>query len=143
MRPISIFSCKGQRTTPLLSFGLVGKRGNKLQPFLPLPTVGSINTPRHSVLMGSGGACWDFVPDSAVGMLDLACCSPGSDLSADTCDLNVNLQHCVPRSGRPRERAGYPYLRSLSLPPASHTPANVPHGLSVPLQGTLGLPPML
>lgn len=105
----------------MLSFGLVGKRGNKLQPFLPLPTVGSINTPPHSVLMGSGGACWDFVPDSAVGMLDLACCSSGSDLSADTCDLDVSLQHCVPRSGRPRKEQGI----HISGPLACHLPATL------------------
>lgn len=46
--------------------------------FCLLPTVGSINIPPHSVLMGSGGACWDVGHDSAVGTLDLACSSSGS-----------------------------------------------------------------
>lgn len=63
------------------------------------------------------------------------------DLSADTCDLESSAL-CAQVWETP-ERAGYPYLRSLSLPPAGHTLASVPHGLSVPLQGTLGLPPML
>lgn len=47
-------------------------------PFCLVSTVGSINTPPHSVLMGSGGVCWDIGPDSTVGTLDLACCSSGS-----------------------------------------------------------------
>lgn len=84
---------------------------------------------------------WDIGHDSAVGMLGLAWFH--LDLSADICGLAVSFQHCVPISGRPWGKTGYPCLQSLSLPPAGHTLASAPHGFSVPLQGTYGLPPML
>lgn len=100
----------------MLSFGLVGKRGHKLQPFLPLPTVGSINIPPHSVLMGHAGTLsptlqWERLTLLAVHL----------DLSADTCNLDVSLQHCVPRSGRPRKEQGI----HISGPLACHLPATL------------------